>query len=548
MVATGVGARMGILIKGGAALETAHKVTAMMFDKTGTLTKGKPELTDVTLFTTAVDYEQLLFLAASAELSSEHVLARAVVAAAQANSKVESPLVQPEDFEGVSGRGLRCTVRGNAVSIGNRAWMADQGVAIPLEAEQALGAFESAGRIGLCVSLNGHFAAVLALADVVKPEAASTVRALTRMGVKVFMCSGDNRRTCHALAEQVGIPAERVLSECLPADKYNFVKKLQSEGEVVGMLGDGVNDAPSLAAADLGMSVGAGTDIAMEAAQVVLVKSDLRDVLVALDLSRVTLRRIRINFAWALGYNLIGVPVAAGLFFPAVQLRLPPELAAFAMALSSVSVICSSLALKSYRKPVIRREKPSTSRGRNSSASDIEIAAVDTEEIELTGTNYAVQSPRVLLHPSAGKNLVAASVAPLLASVASAPRQAEQLLQDDSSDSHSGSEDAHDDFCPCGCECTMRWRANQAAVARAQSTSPSVHEVRVHLGSAIPTSNGAERSNGASKSCCSTPPSLGVPVHLSSNVPQKGRQRALCRCSWSSCACTHDKSKHEKSS
>jgi len=544
MVSTGVGARMGILIKGGSALETAHKVTSMVFDKTGTLTKGKPELTDVTMFTTDVSFEELLFLAASAEQGSEHVLGRAVVAAAEANSAVAKPLKQPDDFEAVSGRGLRCKVNDTPVSIGNRAWMAEQGVTIPVEAEQALATFEAQGRIGLCVSVRGEFAAVLALADVVKAEAASTVRALTRMGIKVWLCSGDNRRTCAALAAEVGIPPERVRSECLPSDKYDLVRKLQAEGETVGFLGDGINDAPPLAAADLGLSVGAGTDVAMEAAQVVLVKSDLRDVLVALDLSRATLRRIRYNFMWALGYNLIGLPVAAGLFFPLVRKRLPPELAALAMALSSVSVICSSLWLKRYRKPVIPRAGTDEdaflahagSRRSSLSGTADDVAALpatlqasDAEELE-EGSNYAPapSSPRVVLFSAgcAPGNCAAPGAGAAASSAGAASREGQRLLDSTLpansltasllSDADSA---VHDPYCPCGCDCTLRSRP-----ARARKQSASIELAPV-----------------AAKSCCAPPAAAAVQVHMASNVPMTHRQRTRCPCHCVSCKCSHAK-------
>ena len=357
MVGTGVGARLGILIKGGQALETAHKVTAFVFDKTGTLTVGKPQVSHFTVLPLGKkwDLKQLAFWLGAAEKDSEHVLAKACVAFAQQHSV--TPLASPLDFVATTARGLQCTIEGHRVHIGNRSWMMDNNIAVSPLADDTLASFELQAETGLCFSVDNELVAVLGLSDRPKPEAAGIVAYLQKMKIRVMMCTGDNRRTAQVVAQELGISAENTVAEALPSTKHDLVRRLQDEGHVVAMIGDGINDSPALAAADLGLSVGTGTDIAMEAADVVLMKNDLRDVITALDLSKTTFNRIRLNFIWALGYNMLGIPIAAGVFFPLVKLRLPPELAAFAMAMSSVSVIVSSLALRLYRKPVVKSFK-----------------------------------------------------------------------------------------------------------------------------------------------------------------------------------------------
>ena len=357
MVGTGVGAKLGILIKGGQALETAHKVTAFVFDKTGTLTVGKPQVSHFTVLPSGNKWSlpQLAHWLGAAEKDSEHVLAKACVAFAREHSAV--PLVSPLDFSAVTARGLQCTAEGHRVHIGNRSWMIDNNIIVSPLADDTLASFELQAQTGLCFSVDNELVAVLGLSDRAKPEAASIVAHLQRMKIRVIMCTGDNRRTAQVVAQELGISAENTVAEALPSTKHDLIRRLQGEGHVVAMIGDGINDSPALAAADLGLSVGTGTDIAMEAADVVLMKNDLRDVITALDLSRTTFNRIRLNFVWALGYNTLGIPIAAGVFFPLVKVRLPPELAAFAMAMSSVSVILSSLALKLYKKPVVKNFK-----------------------------------------------------------------------------------------------------------------------------------------------------------------------------------------------
>jgi Cu+-exporting ATPase len=358
MVGTGVGAGMGILIKGGEALEKAHKVTAFVFDKTGTLTEGKPSVSSVRLIPNAqgedvYDLTRVAFLIGSAELNSEHILGRAVIAYAEgvlAESKDGQQLIQPKEFEALSGHGLKCLVDGVRVHIGNRAWVHVCGLkGLSEEVEAAMHEIESLGQTALLVSLDGTVAAVLAIADKVKKDARLVLNGLKSRGIMVWMCTGDNRTTASVVAAELGI--SHVHAEVLPMDKFNLVKQLQEQGHVVGMVGDGINDSPALAQADLSVAIGTGTDVAVEAAQVVLVKDNLRDIYTALDLSQVTFSRIRYNFVWALGYNLLGIPVAMGMFYPLFQVRLPPTLAGAAMAMSSVSVVMSSLLIKWYKRP-----------------------------------------------------------------------------------------------------------------------------------------------------------------------------------------------------
>jgi Cu+-exporting ATPase len=471
MVGTGVGASMGVLIKGGSALETAHKVSVFVFDKTGTLTEGKPKVTAVKQFV-QLPLARLAFLLGSAEQDSEHVLAKAIVnwAKEELSTNIEAvsaTLSQPMDFVATSGKGLTCVVDGSKVAIGNRACMSDAGVSIPIESEQYMVMAERTGAIALAVSIDGVFAAILSLSDPPKLEARSIVQHLTqRMGIEVWMCTGDNVRTAHAVAARVGIAAERVVASALPGDKLELVKRLQSDGHSVGMIGDGINDSPALAQANLGVSVGAGTDVAMETASVVLIRNDLRDLVTALDLSRATLRRIRINFVWALGYNLVGIPIAAGLFYPAVQIRLPPELAALAMALSSVSVICSSLWLKRYRKPVIHEEQLL--------AAAAGISAAEHAEVELSSLHSGEQEQPLKGHGASVTLQPASSPTALQASVFG--------------------QDQHGAFCDCGCNCRRRSKSGLAlpndtaasgrsccSSSEAPAGEVSFHAVRVHM-------------------------------------------------------------------
>jgi Cu+-exporting ATPase len=344
MVGTGRGAENGILIKSGVALETAYKISAIVFDKTGTLTHGKPVVTDIIL-AEGHDETHMFTLAAALESNSEHPLAEAVVARAK-DDGIALPVV--EGFSAVPGHGVEGIVAGKRVTFGNRKLMARENIDISAFEEQ-IAALEDAGKTVMLVGVNGvKLAGMIAVADTLKPNSAEAVHRLTEMGVKVFMITGDNARTARAIAFEAGIPSDQVLAEVLPEFKAAEVSKLQEQGMTVAMVGDGINDTPALAQADVGIAMGAGTDVAMETGGIVLIKNDLRDVVTAIELSRATMGKIRQNFIWALGYNTVLMPVAAvGLLSPF------PWVAGAAMAFSSVSVVLNSLLLRRF-KPSLR--------------------------------------------------------------------------------------------------------------------------------------------------------------------------------------------------
>ena len=346
-VGMGRGAEQGILIRNGEALELARKVTTVIFDKTGTLTKGKPEVTDVLAFN--MPEEELLKLAASAEKRSEHPLAQAIVRHAE---KLGIKPPEPERFEVLTGRGVVAELGGHSIAIGNRLLMKELGVELPEEVEQKLQELEGEAKTAMLVSADGKLAGIIAVADRLKEHAKETVEALHRMGRKVAMITGDNRRTAEAIAGKLGIDV--VLAEVLPQDKANEVKRLQEQGEVVAFVGDGINDAPALAQADVGIAIGSGTDIAIESGEIVLIKDDLRDVVAAIQLSQKTLSKIKQNLFWALFYNTLLIPIAAGAGYVLFGIVFKPEWAAAAMALSSVSVVSNSLLMKNY-VPEIKR-------------------------------------------------------------------------------------------------------------------------------------------------------------------------------------------------
>jgi Cu+-exporting ATPase len=346
MVGTGLLAKNGILIKGPGPLELVGKVTAIIFDKTGTLTQGKMQVTDIKVLCDNYDKDYVIWIVASAELSSEHVIGQAIISYA----KVRIPhmsLVQPLEFSAESGRGVKCVIDKKQILVGNASWMQKNKVRLTVD---LLGSDPSTL---IYIASDGVLIAVVALADAVKVESRQVVMSFQSQGIEVYMCTGDNAHAATFIADQINISKHNVISEALPVDKYNLVKKLQSLGHFVAMVGDGINDSPALAQADLGFSVGAGTDIAIEASDIVLLRNDLRDIITAMYLTKATFRRIRINFAWAFIYNIILIPVAAGVFYP-FGITFPPELAALAMAFSSVSVVLSSLALKLYRPRVLK--------------------------------------------------------------------------------------------------------------------------------------------------------------------------------------------------
>jgi len=341
MMGSGIAARKGILIKNGKALEIARKITLVVFDKTGTLTQGEPIVTEVRAFVPALDEDGVLALAASVEKQSEHPLAQAIIR--QAEQKNIS-LPSMSKFRAEPGRGVIAEIEGDMVLIGTRKLMNEFGVSLPAGALDQIDLFERNGKTVMLVGRTKTLVGCIAVADVAKTHSRAAVETLHRLGKKVAMITGDNKRVGEAVAGQLGI--DRVLAEVLPQEKAAEIKKLQSGGELVAMVGDGINDAPALAQADLGIALGSGTDIAMETGDVVLIKNDLRDVVSAIRISQFTLRKIKQNLFWAFIYNIIGIPVAAGVFYPVTGWLLSPTIAAAAMAFSSVSVVLNSLLMK----------------------------------------------------------------------------------------------------------------------------------------------------------------------------------------------------------
>lgn len=345
MVGTGQAAQQGILIKSAESLELLHKVQTVVLDKTGTVTMGQPRVTDI-LCAPGVTEEELLCVAASAEKPSEHPLAHAIVEESQAR---HIPLCPVSGFRSVPGGGIQATLSGKAVLAGNAGYLAQNGVSLAAMEADAHRLAED-GKTPLFFAESGRLLGCIAVADVVKPDSAKAIAALRRMGRRVVLLTGDNQRTANAIARQIGV--DQVIAQVLPQDKAKCVAQLQQQGQRVAMVGDGVNDAPALAQADVGLAIGAGTDIAIESADVVLMKSSLLDIPAAMDLSRTVLRNIKQNLFWAFFYNSIGIPVAAGVLYPALHLTLNPMLAAAAMSLSSVCVVSNALRLRGWKPPV----------------------------------------------------------------------------------------------------------------------------------------------------------------------------------------------------
>jgi Cu+-exporting ATPase len=349
MVGVGKGAEHGILFRGAEALECAAKLSTVVLDKTGTLTKGEPEVTDL-VPVNGVSVRELLRVAASAERGSEHPLGEAVVKRAQVDGV---QLDRPTDFLAVPGHGIRARIDKHQVLLGNLKFMRDAGIELNGLAKEAEHLADD-GKTPMFVAIAGRAAGLIAVADTLKPNSREAVAVLHRLGLEVVMITGDARRTGEAIARQVGI--DRVLAEVLPQDKAEEVKRLQTEGEVVAMVGDGINDAPALAQAEVGVAIGTGTDVAIEASDITLITGDLRGVGTAIALSKRTMRTMRQNFFWAFIYNTVLIPVAAGLLYPIAGFLLNPMLAGAAMALSSVSVVSNSLRLRRFRIQAITEE------------------------------------------------------------------------------------------------------------------------------------------------------------------------------------------------
>lgn len=351
MAGTGKAAEFGVLFKSAEAIENASKVQVIVFDKTGTLTRGQPSVTDVVdaARPQLPSTNEILRVAASAEKNSEHPLGEAIVESARARG-LELPT--PESFNAIPGHGIEARIEGRAVLLGNRKLMRERGVDLGELLAQAE-ALEADGKTAMFLAVAGTPAGLIAVADTVKEHSAEAVARLRRLGIEVAMITGDNRRTAEAIARQVGI--DRVLAEVLPQDKAEEVRKLQAQGRQVAMVGDGINDAPALAQAQVGLAIGSGTDVAKETGDVILIKDDIRDVIVALEIARATMRKVKQNLFWAFVYNMLGIPLGAGLFYPFAALVISPELAGLMMAVSSVSVTLNTLLLKGF-KPSIRRD------------------------------------------------------------------------------------------------------------------------------------------------------------------------------------------------
>jgi Cu+-exporting ATPase len=348
MMGAGKGAENGILYKGGEHIEIANKVNTIVFDKTGTLTVGKPSVTDLVSLTEEIGEQELLRLAAIAESGSEHPLAQAVIRKAKENG---TPIANPDSFEAISGHGLKATYSTHTIMIGNRKMMEDNQVAITESVDAKLSGFEKEGKTAVLVAIDNTLSGILAISDTIKENARDAIKALKAKGIEVIMLTGDNKRTANAVASKLYI--DRVIAEVLPHQKEEVIAKLKTkEGKVVGMVGDGINDAPALARADLGVAIGSGTDVAKETGGIILIKDDIRDVVTALDLGKKTVSKIKQNLFWAFAYNTGLIPVAAGALVPLLGLGVfgwLPILAGLAMAMSSVTVVTNSLLLGKFK-------------------------------------------------------------------------------------------------------------------------------------------------------------------------------------------------------
>jgi Cu+-exporting ATPase len=345
MVGTGKGAEYGVLIKSGTALETAHRIQTIVFDKTGTITEGDPKVTDIVTISD-IDENYLLQLAASGEKSSEHPLGEAIVKEAE-NRKIE--LKKLESFKAIPGHGVEVNIENSKILLGNKKLMVESNISLE-NLEEKSQALANEGKTPMYVAFENKAIGVIAVADTVKEHSKKAIDKLHSMGIEVAMITGDNKKTADAIAKQVGI--DRILAEVLPQDKAKEVKKLQSENKKVAMVGDGINDAPALAQADIGIAIGSGTDVAMESADIVLMKSDLMDVVTAIDLSKKTIKNIKENLFWAFGYNTLGIPVAMGVLHIFGGPLLNPMIAALAMSFSSVSVLSNALRLKGFKPSI----------------------------------------------------------------------------------------------------------------------------------------------------------------------------------------------------
>ncbi|MBI2084872.1 MAG: heavy metal translocating P-type ATPase [Candidatus Aenigmarchaeota archaeon] len=346
LVGTGLGAKNGILIKGGEALEVAHKIDTIVLDKTGTLTKGQPVVTDIVRLSN-VKEDEVLRLASVAEAGSEHPIGQAIVQKAR---EMKTRIPSAEKYEAVSGKGIKATYLKKQILVGTRTFLKENKVDVT-KFESELQKLENEGKTAVAVAYGGEAIGLIAVADTLKEFSKEAIEQLKRMGIEVWMITGDNERTAKTIAKQLGI--ENVMAQVLPEEKAEKVKELQRKKKVVATVGDGINDAPMLAQAHLGIAIGSGTDVALETGKIVLIKSDIRDVITSIDLSRYTVRKIKQNLFWAFAYNTVGIPIAAGLLYPFFGLLLSPIIAGAAMAFSSFSVVGNSLLMRGY-KPRIK--------------------------------------------------------------------------------------------------------------------------------------------------------------------------------------------------
>ena len=348
MMGAGKGAENGILYKGGEHIEIANKVNTIVFDKTGTLTVGKPSVTDLVPLTEKIGEQELLRLTAIAESGSEHPLAQAIINKAKENG---IPLTSPDSFEAISGHGLKATYSNHTIMIGNRKMMEDNQVAVTESVDAKLSEFEKEGKTAVLVAIDDTLSGIIAISDTIKENVKDVVQVLKAKGIEVIMLTGDNERTANAVASKLGI--NRVIAEVFPRQKEEVIAKLKTkEDKIVAMVGDGINDAPALARADLGIAIGSGTDVAKETGGIILIKDDIRDVVTALDLGKKTVSKIKQNLFWAFAYNTGLIPIAAGALVPILGLGVfgwLPILAGLAMAMSSVTVVTNSLLLGKYK-------------------------------------------------------------------------------------------------------------------------------------------------------------------------------------------------------
>ncbi|WP_106776596.1 heavy metal translocating P-type ATPase [Peptostreptococcus russellii] len=344
MVGTGKGAENGILIKGGDSLESAHKITTVAFDKTGTITNGKPIVTDLYIVDNNFSKEEIISFISSAESSSEHPLADSIVEYAKENNIA---IENPDSFKSITGKGIEANISGNKVLLGNKKLLESNSIKIESDLLEKSEKLASQGKTPMYISINQNATAIVAVADTIKDSSKETIEKLHSMGIKVAMITGDNEKTAKAIAKEVGI--DIVKADVLPSEKSQVIKDLQSSDEFVAMVGDGINDSPALAQANVGIAIGNGTDVAIESADIVLMKDDLMDVANSIKLSKETIRNIKQNLFWAFGYNIIGIPFAAGFFYIFGGPLLNPMIAAAAMSLSSVSVVTNALRLKKFQ-------------------------------------------------------------------------------------------------------------------------------------------------------------------------------------------------------